>query len=220
MIVEHLRLTIKGFKVMPKMIHKNFVIALVVVLIAGCTAKGDDPGVEFSPQMYHSTAYEPLTQVVDKNYGDWLDSNPEDGHGEFYNSNPYNDFGMTMRVPVAGTVPRGKYLPYRIEKDSVAAAVSLVNPYEGNEDVVSQGKLLYDRFCGHCHGATGAGDGLVGKVLMGIPKYNVGVTKELSAGHIFHVITHGIRRMGAHGSQLSEDERWKIVSYVQTLQNQ
>ncbi|MCP4456651.1 MAG: c-type cytochrome [Cytophagales bacterium] len=205
---------------MRKAIHKTLVIAFVAALIVGCTAKGEDPGTEFSPQMYHSTAYEPLSQVVDESQGDWLDSNPEDGHGEFYNSNPYNAHGMTMREPVEGTVRRGKYLPYRIAKDSVAQAAGLINPYEGNPDIIPQGKALYDRFCDHCHGANGEGDGLVGKVLLGIPKYNVGATKELPAGHIFHVITHGIRRMGAHGSQLSEDERWKIVSYVQTLQNQ
>ena len=116
---------------MRKAIHKTLVIAFAAALIVGCTAKGEDPGVEYSPQMYHSTAYEPLTQITDKSMGDWLDSNPVDGHGEFYNSNPYNEFGMTMREPVAGTVPRGQYLPYRIEKDSVAMAANLVNPYEG-----------------------------------------------------------------------------------------
>lgn len=205
---------------MRKLIHKIFVVVLVVVFVVGCTAKGDDPGVEYAPQMYHSIAYEPLTQIKDKNIGDWLDANPADGHGEFYNSNPYNAHDMTMRVPVAGTVRRGQYLPYRVEKDDVESAALLVNPYEGNADIVPQGKVLYERFCEHCHGGQGQGDGLVGQVLLGVPKYNVGATKELPAGHIFHVITHGIRRMGAHGSQLSEDERWKIVLYVQTLQNQ
>ena len=205
---------------MLKLIQRTFIIAICTAVLAACTAKGDDPGLEFSPQMYHSTAYEPLTQITDKDQGNWLDSNPADEHGEFYNSNPYNPHGMTMLEPVPGTVRRGAYLPYRIEKDSVAMAASLENPYEGNEDVIADGKALYERFCEHCHGDKGQGDGLVGQVLLGVPAYNVGATKELPAGHVFHVITYGIRRMGAHGSQLSEDERWKIVSYVQTLQNQ
>lgn len=205
---------------MRKAIHKTLIIGGLAALVAGCTAKGEDPGTEFSPQMYHSVAYEPLTQIVDKSMGEWLDSQPDDGQGEFYNSNPYNPHGMTMREPVAGTVRRGQYLPYRIEKDSVAMASELVNPYEGNDEVLADGKALYIRFCTHCHGASGQGDGLVGQVILGVPKYNAGATKELPAGHVFHVITHGIRRMGAHGSQLSEDERWKIVTYVQTLQNQ
>ena len=37
-------------------------------------------------------------------------------------------------------------------------------------------------------------------------------------GHIFHAITYGLNAMGAHSSQLTEEERWKIVLYVQELQ--
>ncbi len=204
---------------MLKLINKVLVVGVVAVFLSGCTAKGDDPGLEFAPNMYHSVGYEPLTQIKEKDHL-WPDSNPDDGHSEFYNSNPYNQFEMTMMEPVEGTVRRGQYLPYRLEKDSVAMAADLINPYEGKEDVIKDGKALYERFCEHCHGEKGQGDGLVGQVLLGVPAYNVGATKDLPAGHIFHVITHGIRRMGAHGSQLSEDERWKIVTYVQTLQNQ
>lgn len=206
---------------MLKLMNKLVVVALIGIVLVGCTASGDNPGLEYAPQMYNSVGYEPLNQIKDMDQGNWLDSNPADGHGEFYNSNPYNgESEMTMWEPVDGTVARGKYVPYSIPKDSVAVAAGLTNPFEGNADVIPQGKALYDRFCEHCHGAKGQGDGLVGQVVLGVPAYNVGATKELPAGHIFHVITHGIRRMGAHGSQLSEDERWKIVSYVQTLQNQ
>lgn len=206
----------------------NYTVVLGIVLLAGCTAGGDNPGLEYAPNMYHSVPYEPLTQINHDDYM-WPDSNPAEGvdadgdtlyHGEFYNSNPYNTHEMNVLTPVAGTVRRGEYLPYRIEKDSVAQAASLKNPLEVNEDLVKAGKELYDRFCEHCHGASGQGDGLVGQVLLGVPAYNAGATKDLPEGHIFHVITHGIRRMGGHGSQLSEEERWKIVSYVQTLQNQ
>ena len=42
---------------------------------------------------------------------------------------------------------------------------------------------------------------------------------ELKAGHIFHSLTYGLNAMGPHSSQLSEEERWKIVLYVQELQN-
>ena len=42
---------------------------------------------------------------------------------------------------------------------------------------------------------------------------------QLTAGHIFHSITYGLNAMGPHASQLSEEERWKIVLYVQELQN-
>ena len=41
---------------------------------------------------------------------------------------------------------------------------------------------------------------------------------KLDAGHIFHAITYGLNAMGPHASQLTEEERWKIVLYVQELQ--
>ena len=43
----------------------------------------------------------------------------------------------------------------------------------------------------------------------------------LPEGHIFHVITKGKGRMGAHGSQIPAESRWKIVHYVkQVIQGQ
>ncbi len=58
----------------------------------------------------------------------------------------------------------------------------------------------------------------VGAKLMGVPSYSAGRVATLSEGHIYHTITHGKGRMGAHGSQVSEENRWKIVAYVQKLQ--
>ena len=45
---------------------------LALAVLASCTAKGDNPGLEYAPQMYHSIPYEPLTQIKDKDRGEWL----------------------------------------------------------------------------------------------------------------------------------------------------
>jgi hypothetical protein len=42
--------------------------------------------------------------------------------------------------------------------------------------------------------------------------------KNVTEGHIFHVITYGKGLMGSHGSQVSEEDRWKIAKYVKELQ--
>ena len=94
--------------------NKLILYLFIGIFFISCSAKDDYPGVEYAPNMYHSVPYEPLSQVKDEEIGSWLDSNPEDGHGEFYNSNPYNPYGMTMLEPVPNTVKRGGYLPYRI----------------------------------------------------------------------------------------------------------
>ncbi|WP_258105105.1 cytochrome c [Marinoscillum sp. MHG1-6] len=205
---------------MLKKIYQVGIVGGVVLMLASCTAGPDNTGLEYAPQMYHSTPYEPLSQIQDKEAGTWLDSNPEDEHGEFYNSNEYNAFGMTMREPVAGTIRRGGIPNHIAPDDYETAATELTSPIEFTPDVVKEGKALYDRFCDHCHGAKGMGDGSVGKVFKGVPTYNSAAIKDQPEGHIFHVITHGKGRMGAHSSQLSVEERWKIVSYVQTLQKQ
>lgn len=197
-------------------------------LLVGCTgASGDDPGVEYAPQMYHSVAYDPLSQVVDEN-------------SPYYNSAPFNDYQgkkkINLMTPVEGVVARQNYvgatqsvlssedqtlLIYELHKDSLdMAARILKNPValDSTGRVIEQGKHLYLGFCAPCHGANGQGDGKVGAQYKGVPNYAVGRYKTLSEGHIFHVITHGKGRMWSHKSQLSPEERWKVVHYVQKLQ--
>ena len=202
-------------------IYHILLIALGISLWS-CKAKDDFQGLEYAPNMYHSVPYEGLTQIVEEDEGQWL-SNREDGLGEFYNSNPNNPHRMNMREPVANTVKRSKdgYLPYRIHKDSAEyAGRVLTNPMDSTADILAEGKELYGIYCTSCHGEKGQGDGLVGKVFLGVPAYNLGRVKELPEGQIFHTITHGRGRMMSHGSQVSVDERWKITRYVQVLQNQ
>jgi mono/diheme cytochrome c family protein len=85
---------------------------------------------------------------------------------------------------------------------------------------LAEGEELYARFCQHCHGEKGLGDGLVGKMYKGVPVYSSDALNTMNDGHIFHVITYGRNRMWAHGSQISPADRWKIVQYVHQLQAQ
>lgn len=208
-------------------------ILIVTILMAGCEAQGDYQGLEFSPQMYHSVPYEPMTQITNREAGEWT-SSLDDGVGEFYNSNPYNPYAMNVRIPPANTVRRNSdhynpsaealedvYLPYRIPADSLEyASRTLTNPLEDSDEVVAEGQALYASYCYPCHGGAGKGDGPVGVVYKGVPAFNVGRYREMTEGHIFHVITYGQGRMGPYGSQVSQEERWKIARYVQTLQQQ
>ncbi len=187
--------------------------------LISCTAGENDTGLEFSPQMYHAVSYEPLTQITEEDQGNWLDSNDEDGHGEFYNSNPYNKHGMTMREPVPNTVRRGQPLPYRFGIDELEAAALVESPLDADDPgVVQKGKELYVSYCQHCHGAEGNADGKVAEAYAGVANLNGAAYLEISEGHIFHVITYGKGLMGAHGSQVSPTDRWRIARYVKELQ--
>lgn len=200
-----------------KITISTYLLAIVGVSVglASCSASGDYPGTEYAPQMYHSVAYEPLTQIKNEEEGMWL-SNREDGKGEFFNSNINNPHAMNMREPVPNTVPRSNngMLPYRLRVADLEGAALVENPIESSDEVLAQGGVLYMQYCSACHGPGGEGDGKVGEVIGGVANLKGGAYLELSDGHIFHVITHGKGRMGAHGSQMSIEKRWKIVHYV------
>lgn len=217
-----------------KSISNLFIVFAAAVLLTSCGAGGDNQGLEYAPNMYHSVAYEPYSQITDKDAGQWLTSiEYEDGHGEFYNSNQFNPFRMNLRMPPANTVSRNKkgYLPYRTPKDSLEqASRRLVSPLDTtqNKAILAEGKILYEIYCDHCHGAKGDGEGKVatGVTIDGVEHSSYGgvanlksdALKGISEGHIFHVITMGKGLMQSHGSQVSTDDRWKIARYVKALQ--
>ncbi|HEX5170865.1 MAG TPA: cytochrome c [Cyclobacteriaceae bacterium] len=207
---------------------KSFVLGIgAAAVLAGCSASGDNQGREYAPNMYHSVAYDPLTQITDKDAGRWVTSiDYPDGHAEFFNSNNLNLHHMNMREPVANTVKRNPqgWLPYRIPKDSLAyASRTLKNPLDSTAEIVAQGKILYETYCDHCHGPKGKGDGKVaefeGQVkYAGVANLTSDALKNISEGHIFHVITQGKGLMWSHASQISPEDRWRIAKYVKTLQ--
>ena len=191
---------------------------VLLYALSSCAAKGDYPGTEYAPQMYHSVPYEGLAQIKDKDAGNLITS--IEGPGEFYTSNPNNPNEMNMREPVANTVPRNKqgYLPYRLPQAELEAGALVVSPLDtANAQVLADGKLLFERFCEHCHGSKGQGDGLVSEKYPGIANLTGLAYAGISEGHIFHVITVGKGLMGAHGSQISAEDRWKIARYVKEV---
>ncbi len=215
--------------------HSYLTYLLAGLTLIGCQARDNHPGYEYAPQMYHSVAYEPLSQIVDepKNFLQY--------YSYFRpNSNPYNDYTannqpMNLRLPAQGTVKRQNYrsitksdvlvkgnpiIFYDMHKDSTDYAAKIwKNPLDSTAENIEEGKKLYLSFCAPCHGEQGNGQGKVGLVYKGVPNYAVGRYKTLSPGHIFHVITHGKNTMWPHKSQINPEERWKIVLYVQQLQN-
>lgn len=180
-----------------------FASMLASVVMVACSDP-NSPGVEFMPDMYRSAAIEPY---VDYNYPD----------------------SATSRLTPENTIPRG-YKPYPYENNDeglTAASENLKNPLNLTEKSIAEGKVLYTSFCAHCHGKEGKGEGSIQNAIYGaVPSYldetpnrRLGKSmKELTEGHIYHTIVHGLNAMGPHSSLIRENDRWKIVAYVQTLQ--
>ena len=171
-------------------------------LMSGCVSRGNNPGMEYAPDMYYSKGYEAYSQ------GD---------------SNLVNPYGMNMREPVAGTVAIGKLdYQYSLENtgDGYDASVALTAPADATlED--GRGQYLYNINCTPCHGSTGNNDGEVFKKVSTLKPtwkgYNDEYIKTLPEGKIYHTLVYGKNNMGSHASVLKPVDRWRVIKYVKQL---
>jgi mono/diheme cytochrome c family protein len=184
--------------------NKIIVILSFLIIFSSCETEG--PGYEFMPNMYRSPSL------------------------ETYGQNAVFEDSLNARKPVKGTIARNYLSTFYYEgslKGYLDAGENAVNPFENSDVNIEEGKKLYSMFCQHCHGEFGAGGGsITHPIYSAIPHYNDGKLlrranvpmNQITSGHIFHALTFGLNAMGPHSSQLSEEERWKIVLYVQELQ--
>ncbi len=99
-------------------------------------------------------------------------------------------------------------------------------PIDVTEETMQRGRERFDIYCSTCHGLGGDGDGLVTKRAMDLGQTTWAQPVSLHAeavtvqpvGKIYNTITNGIRKMPGYRSQISVEDRWAIVLYVQALQ--
>jgi mono/diheme cytochrome c family protein len=186
---------------LPGKILKTVFLVFLLINLYSCNRDRNNPGWDYFPDMFYSTAY------------------------ETYSKNPNFENGMSMRVPVDGTIPRD-FTPFEYTNDPesrIMAGKELPNPVLTSPEALLRGKAVYTTFCLGCHGITGKGDGHLFKSGL-YPLKPLSLSGDTAAnlkdGEIFHTITLGIRSMGAHGSQIRPEDRWKIVLYVRKLQEE
>lgn len=162
------------------------------------------PGVEYMPDMYRSPAVEVYVDYE-------------------------NNDTISARLAPDNSIPRG-YKPFAYSssiEDYELAGQNLKSPLKLDEKTLARGKELYTSFCAHCHGKKGKGEGSIQNAIYGaVPSYSDETPnrrgnramKDLKEGHIYHTIMYGLNAMGPHSSLIREEDRWKIVAYVQTLQ--
>lgn len=183
----------------------TYIIPVAAVFtVASCNTDPKSPGYEYMPDMYNGVSYETNS------------------------ANPVYADSMTQQPPVAGTIARGDDIfsamdrmpyPYENTPEGYDASANLRNPLERTPANMTEGKRLYENYCTHCHGATGMGDGLVVKFNgPKPPAYSSDALKNLPEGQAYHSVHYGKNMMGSHASQLTASQRWKIIMYVQTLQ--
>jgi hypothetical protein len=178
---------------------KTILLVFVSMVPYSCNRDRNNPGWDYFPDMFYSTAYETNTK------------------------NPNFKDGLTMRVPVPGTISRD-FTPFEYTNDPssrIKAGRELINPFPSSPEILSRGEQVYTTFCIGCHGIKGEGDGrLFTSGLYPLKPLTLSGNSavKLMDGEIFHTITLGIRSMGAHGSQIRPDDRWKLILYIRKLQ--
>jgi len=181
-------------------VFKLLFLALFTVFLSGCDRSRNNPGWDYFPDMFYSTAY------------------------ESYTKNPNFEDGMTMRIPAKGSIPRD-FIPFEYTTDPesrIRAGIDLVNPVSASPEAIYRGKMVYGTFCTGCHGPGGDGDGnlYTSKLYPLKPRpLSSGNSINLKDGEIYHSITLGFGSMGAHGTQIVPEDRWKLIHFIRTLQN-
>ena len=97
------------------------------------------------------------------------------------------------------------------------------NPVRADAASLQQGKQIYADNCLACHGQSGAGDGPVGISLKPPPSnLQIQLKAKYSDGQLFDLITRGIpsSTMPGFGMNLSEQDRWNVINYIETFASQ
>ena len=176
----------------------NIIVLLAVVIsVTSCDRGKRAPNLQYMPNMYEPVSY------------------------ETYAANPNYAPGMEERLPVEGTIARGAEFSFEYAAGTEGyelAKTELKNPLDIFTIDDERGEDLYSIYCSSCHGSKGDGQGELVKreKFLGIPDYK---DRDITEGSIYHVIMHGLNMMGSHASQLTEEERWQVVAYVQELKN-
>jgi mono/diheme cytochrome c family protein len=174
----------------------------VMLLMSSCNHNRNQPGYAYMPDMYYSEPY------------------------DAYTANPVFRDSLTMQAPVKGTIAMGHYpsYPYKPKSadDQKRAGLELVNPVQASTEALAKGKEQYTIFCINCHGVLGDGKGYLftSNRFPAQPTSLIGdLVKNKPDGELYHVITLGSLSglMGAHGSQIAPENRWKIINYVREL---
>jgi mono/diheme cytochrome c family protein len=189
---------------------------LAMVLFASCTKNPNTPGVEYMPDMYRSPAIE---AYVDYGMDPYLVGEEKAAQQRSTQS---------ARKPVAGTIANyGEgspelYMPYpypNTVEGYEKAGVELKVPIPMDKANFEKGAAVFTRFCIHCHGEKGEGNGSMTETAGGkypvVPSYQS--RADLPYGKMYHSIMYGKGLMGSHASQLSPLERWQVILYVKSL---
>ena len=130
--------------------------------------------------------------------------------------------GLCDQALPDGVVIRGatafRYGP--TPEEAERAGRELANPFRADDAAaIARGAVVFARFCTPCHGPDGEGHGLaVSRGMLPPPSLKAERAVKMRDGQMFHVVTKGQGNMASYAVQVGQDDRWKAVLHVRTLQ--
>jgi mono/diheme cytochrome c family protein len=100
---------------------------------------------------------------------------------------------------------------------------NLTNKFAGNADAVAAGKEIFTANCVTCHGDKGLGDGPAGASLDPKPANLQNASQAAGDTYMHWVISEGgaaagfSPSMASYKGTLSDDDIWKVITYIKTL---
>jgi hypothetical protein len=149
-----------------------------------------------------------------------LDMQVQPKQGPFVRSDFFPD-QRSERPLVEDTVARGQ-----LRADAFLYTGKIGNgfgdymPFPVTRELLERGRERYNIYCSPCHSLIGDGNGFVpSRGFSRIPpSYHIARLQKAPLGYLFDVITNGFGIMPDYRSQISAEDRWKIVAYIRALQ--
>jgi mono/diheme cytochrome c family protein len=180
----------------------NTILTVALIVVAGMSwflrTSAATTNYEFLPDMAHSARY------------------------GAYSQNPNFPDGRTLQAPPSGVIAK-EHMPLHYTatpQDAIRAGEELVNPLgSGNENSVQRGAKVFTNYCAVCHGSDAAGLGPVSqRGFPPPPSLLLPHAVQMKDGQMFHVLTYGQNNMPSYASQITSDDRWKVITYIRSIQ--
>jgi mono/diheme cytochrome c family protein len=175
------------------------IMVMAALLAAGCFRglPSDNPPIHAIPDMDEQPKYNP--QEASKFFPD----------------------GSAMRPPVPGTVAQGQLRQDSafFEGRDANGQFLQIAPVHITPGLLERGQERFNIYCSPCHSRLGDGRGImVERGYTPPPTFHSDRLRQIADGHIFNVITNGVRTMPSYSDQIRPEDRWAIVVYLRALQ--
>jgi len=92
------------------------------------------------------------------------------------------------------------------------------NPVKATKASIQKGKEIYEKKCALCHGVKGDGKGPAAAGLNPKPtNFKESHGEKMTDGEHFWEITTGRGAMPSYEKELTVEERWHVINYINTF---